>query len=60
MAIVLICAGCALVGYLLGLIMADRIAEHKIAEMRAQMGLDVDTGEEIDSKDKVFDELFKE
>ena len=47
MAIVLLCAGCALVGYIIGLLMADRIATHKIAEMRMQMGLDINTGEEL-------------
>lgn len=61
MAIVIICAGSALVGYILGLLMANRIAEMKIAEMRSQMGLDIETGEEIASgTDELYHELFKE
>lgn len=54
--IVVLCAGCALVGYILGLLMADRIVMHKIAEMRSQMGLDIDTGEEINGNNDLFKE----
>ena len=54
---IMVCAASALAGYILGLLMANRIADVKIAEMRSQMGLDIETGEEIDNEDN---ELFKE
>ena len=44
----IICAIAALGGYVIGLLMADRIAEHKIQQMRLSMGLDIETGEEYD------------
>ena len=34
--------------YLIGLSMADRIADHKIKLMRLSMGLDIETGEKYD------------
>lgn len=61
MAIVIVCAGSALIGYILGLLMANRIADMKIAEMRSEMGLDVETGEEIPTgTDELYHQLFKE
>ena len=61
MIIVLLCAGSALIGYILGLLMAERIAQGKIAEMRSQMGLDIETGEDLCSKeDELLKVLFKE
>ena len=38
--IVLICMGCSLVGFLIGLSLANRIAEHKIEVMRLEAGLE--------------------
>ena len=61
MAIVILCIGSALIGYILGLLMANRIADMKIAEMRLEMGLDVETGEEIPTgTDELYHQLFKE
>ena len=42
--IVLLCAGSALAGYIIGLLMADRIAVKRIEELRLQAGLDAETG----------------
>lgn len=47
MIIVVFCAGAALAGFCLGLLMADKIADNKIQEMRMEAGLDAFTGEEI-------------
>ncbi len=47
MIIVVFCAGAALAGFGLGLLMADKIADNKIQEMRMEAGLDAFTGEEI-------------
>ena len=44
MTIVFLCASCAFVGYILGLLMADRIAVKRIEELRIQAGLDAETG----------------
>lgn len=44
MTIVFLCGGCALVGYIIGLLMADRIAVKRIEELRLQAGLDAETG----------------
>lgn len=46
MGFIIVCASCALVGYLLGLSMAERIADHMIAEMRLEAGLDIYNGED--------------
>lgn len=54
MAIVMLCVSSALIGYCIGMLMADRIADHKIAEMRMQMGLDIDTGQPIDDEDDLY------
>lgn len=40
--IILGCFVSALCGYIIGLSMAGRIAEHKIKEMRLEMGLDIE------------------
>ena len=55
MAIVLLCAGCALGGYIIGLLMADRIAVKRIEELRLQAGLDAETGLP-DTEDDLFEE----
>lgn len=61
MAIVILCIVSALIGYILGLLMANRIADMKIAEMRSEMGLDIETGEEISTgTDELYHQLFKE
>lgn len=57
MIVVVFCAGSALLGFCIGLLLADRIADQRIMEMRMQLGLDAETGEEIGSEE---DELFKE
>lgn len=44
MSIVLLCAGCALIGYVIGLGMADKIAVKRIEELRMEAGLDAETG----------------
>ena len=54
---VLFCAGSALVGFCIGVLLADRIAEKKLQEIRLQMGLDINTGEEIGGSEE---ELFKD
>lgn len=53
MGVVIITAAAGLAGYLIGYAMADRIAEHKLEEMRREMGLDDE--KEVDE----WDELFK-
>ena len=42
MGYVIICVICSLSGYLLGLWQAGRIADHKIAEMRLEAGLEME------------------
>ncbi|MBO7474103.1 MAG: hypothetical protein J6U00_08920 [Ruminococcus sp.] len=56
MIFVILCAGSALLGFIMGFLFADRIADQKIAEMRLEAGLDINTGQVIGSDD---DELFK-
>ena len=55
MAIVFLCGGCALAGYIIGLLMADRIAVKRIEELRLQAGLDAETGLP-DTEDDLFEE----
>ena len=56
MIFVIFCAGSALLGFCIGLLLADRIAEQKIAEMRMQLGLDAEDGTPINSEDDFFKE----
>ena len=56
MIFVIFCAGSALLGFCIGLLLADRIAEQKIAEMRMQLGLDAEDGTPINSEDYFFKE----
>ena len=51
MAFVGITAAAGLVGFLIGLSLAGRIADHKIKEMRLEMDLDADTGRPNDEID---------
>ena len=61
MKIVFICAACALGGFLIGLSLAGRIAEHKIAEMRLEAVLDIHPkNEDEDDPLKDWEKLFKE
>lgn len=61
MLIVLICSACALGGFLLGILMADRIADHKIAEMRLEAGLDIHPKKEEENDPlKDWENLFEE
>lgn len=48
----IICTLAALGGYGIGLLMADRIAEHKIQLMRLDAGLDIETGEKYGTDNK--------
>lgn len=59
---VLICMGCALGGFLIGLSLAGRIAVHKIKEMRLEAGLSMEPSdtEAIDKRAREWEELFKE
>lgn len=56
MAIVILCAASALLGFSIGVSMADRIADNKIKITRMEMGLDIETGQPIETKE---DELYK-
>lgn len=51
MGVVIITAAAGLVGFLIGLSLAGRIAEHKIKEMRLEMNLDANTGRPNDEID---------
>lgn len=42
MGIVIVCSAAALIGYLIGCSQAERIAEHKIEELRLEAGLDIE------------------
>lgn len=62
MIFVLICIGCTLGGFLIGLSFAGRIAVHKIEEMRLEAGLSMEPSdtEAIDKRAREWEELFKE
>lgn len=61
MLFVIICWICAMLGFLIGLSLAGRIAEHKIAEMRLEAGLDIKPTKEDESDPlKDWEKLFKE
>lgn len=58
---VIICTACALGGFLIGLSLAGRIAEHKIAELRLEAGLDIHPkNEDEDDPLDDWEKLFKE
>ena len=56
MAIVILCAASALLGFSIGMSMADRIADNKIKVARMEMGLDAETGQPIETEE---DKLYK-
>ena len=60
--IVLICMGCSLVGFLIGLSLANRIAEHKIEVMRLEAGLETPPKKKETFEDplKDWEDLFKQ
>lgn len=60
--IVLLCVGCALGGFLIGLSLAARIAEHKLEVMRLEAGLSMDPSdaEAIDKRAREWELLFKD
>ena len=60
--IVLICMGCSLVGFLIGLSLAGRIADHKLAEMRLEAGLETPPKKKELNEDplKDWEDLFKQ
>lgn len=61
MLFVIICWACAMLGFLIGLLLAGRIAEHKIAEMRLEAGLDIQPTKEDESDPlKDWEKLFEE
>lgn len=61
MIIVFLCIGCSLVGFLIGLSMAGRIADHKIELMRLEAGLPTKPKKADSNEDplKDWEDLFK-
>lgn len=54
MIIVILCAICAIAGFVIGLSLAGRIAENKLEELRAEAGLG------MEPEDDDYDELYRE
>ena len=46
MGFVIVCAACSLIGYLLGLWQAERIADYKLEELRLEAGLEMEGDDE--------------
>lgn len=62
MIIVLLCIGCTLLGFFIGLSLAGRIAEHKIELMRLEAGLPTQPTKAASNEDplKDWEDLFKQ
>ena len=46
MGFIIICIACSLIGYLLGLWQAERIADYKLEELRLEAGLETEGDDE--------------